>query len=323
MSNLLPNDYQTFIATSRYARWLEEEGRRETWSETVSRYMDNIVRPKVGAEFNSSEIEQAILSLEVMPSMRAMMTAGAAAGGANGNGGGGMNQQMMGGNNRFTYEVRPDGTVDLPELGAVKLSGLNIDEAETYLESEFSKNYVNPLALIEVTNQRVLVFPGEAGVASVVPLVNPNTSLFEVLALRGGIRARGDARNVKLIRRSAAGQTIHQLDLSTIDGLKFANTTVQAGDIIYVEPLPQYAQEVLADIGPVLSLITTISSLANMAVSFCAKLNFPPRRAACLESRSEFPWIAVRPSPFGQSPEFCPPVEARLGSGGNLPEPRA
>ena len=79
MSNLLPTDYQTFIATSRYARWLEEEGRRETWSETVSRYVDNIVRPKVGAEFNLSEIEQAILSLEVMPSMRSMMTAGKAA----------------------------------------------------------------------------------------------------------------------------------------------------------------------------------------------------------------------------------------------------
>jgi ribonucleoside-diphosphate reductase alpha chain len=79
MSNLLPTDYQTFIATSRYARWLEEEGRRETWGETVARYMDNIVRPKVGAEFNSSEIEQAILSLEVMPSMRSMMTAGKAA----------------------------------------------------------------------------------------------------------------------------------------------------------------------------------------------------------------------------------------------------
>ena len=77
--NYLPTDYQTFIATSRYARWLEEEGRRETWPETVSRYMNNIIRPKVGAEFNLSEIEQAILSLEVMPSMRAMMTAGAAA----------------------------------------------------------------------------------------------------------------------------------------------------------------------------------------------------------------------------------------------------
>lgn len=188
------------------------------------------------------------------------MTAGATAGGVNGQGGGGMNQFMNQQNNRFTYEVRPDGTVDLPELGIVTLAGLNIDEAETYLEEAYSENYVDPLALIEVTNQRVLVFPGEAGVASVIPLVNPNTTLLEVLALSGGIRARGDARNVKLIRRSGKGRSIHQLDLSTIDGLKFANTTVQAGDIIYVEPLPQLAQEALADISPILSLLTTISS---------------------------------------------------------------
>ncbi len=188
------------------------------------------------------------------------MTAGAAAGGVNGQGGGGMNANMMNQNNRFTYEVRPDGTVELPELGAIKLAGLNIKEAETFLEDAYRENYIDPLALIEVTNQRVLIFPGEAGVASVVPLVNPNTSLLEVLALSGGIRSRGDARNVKLIRRNIEGQTIHQLDLSTIEGLKYANTTVQAGDIIYVEPLPQLAQEALADIGPVLSLLTTISS---------------------------------------------------------------
>lgn len=188
------------------------------------------------------------------------MTAGAAGGIGIGGNGGGMNQNFMNQNNRFTYEVRPDGTVDLPELGVVKLAGMNIDEAETFLENAYSENYIDPLALIEVTNQRVLVFPGEAGVASVVPLVNPNTSLLEVLALSGGIRARGDARNVKLIRRTPEGRTVHQLDLSTIEGLKFANTTVQAGDIIYVEPLPQLAQEALADLSPILSLITTISS---------------------------------------------------------------
>jgi ribonucleoside-diphosphate reductase alpha chain len=79
MSNLLPTDYQTFIATSRYARWLEEEGRRETWAETVSRYMDNIVKPVAGDDTYIKSIEQAILGLEVMPSMRSMMTAGPAA----------------------------------------------------------------------------------------------------------------------------------------------------------------------------------------------------------------------------------------------------
>ena len=78
MSNLLPTDYQTFIATSRYARWLDDKGRRENWGETVSRYMDNIVTPLTGTDSLIKEIEQAILGLMVLPSMRAMMTAGPA-----------------------------------------------------------------------------------------------------------------------------------------------------------------------------------------------------------------------------------------------------
>ena len=74
-SNYLPTDYQTFIATSRYARWLEEEGRRETWGETVGRYMTNIVSPWLTPTIEE-EVCDAILSLEVMPSMRSLMTAG-------------------------------------------------------------------------------------------------------------------------------------------------------------------------------------------------------------------------------------------------------
>ena len=79
MTNHLPTDYQTFIATSRYARWLEDENRRETWPETVGRFIDNIVRPSGLDGKTTDEIEEAILNLEVMPSMRALMTAGQAA----------------------------------------------------------------------------------------------------------------------------------------------------------------------------------------------------------------------------------------------------
>jgi len=77
MSNYLPTDYQAFIHTSRYARWLEDEGRRETWAETVGRYIGNLVVDKVDAQ-TADAIETAILDLEIMPSMRAMMTAGPA-----------------------------------------------------------------------------------------------------------------------------------------------------------------------------------------------------------------------------------------------------
>ena len=78
MSNYLPTDYQAFIHTSRYARWLEDEGRRESWAETVGRYMSRVVAPVLQDKAVLSEIEEAIMNLEIMPSMRAMMTAGPA-----------------------------------------------------------------------------------------------------------------------------------------------------------------------------------------------------------------------------------------------------
>ena len=76
MNNYLPTDYQSFIHKSRYAKYFDDKG-RESWPETVSRYVSNVVHTIVD-EQTTNEIEQAILSLEVMPSMRAMMTAGAA-----------------------------------------------------------------------------------------------------------------------------------------------------------------------------------------------------------------------------------------------------
>ena len=77
MSNYLPTDYQAFIHTSRYARWLDDQNRRETWEETVDRYISNLVVGRADPK-TTMEIEEAILGLEIMPSMRALMTAGPA-----------------------------------------------------------------------------------------------------------------------------------------------------------------------------------------------------------------------------------------------------
>jgi ribonucleoside-diphosphate reductase alpha chain len=77
MNNYLPTDYQSFIALSRYAKYYDGKG-RETWGDTVQRYMDNVVHPKAGKDSYVKAIGEAIMDLEVMPSMRAMMTAGPA-----------------------------------------------------------------------------------------------------------------------------------------------------------------------------------------------------------------------------------------------------
>ena len=84
ISNTLPTDYQNFIALSRYARWKEDEQRRETWGETVTRYFDYMekhLKDNHSYELSTSlreELEEAVLSLSIMPSMRALMTSGPA-----------------------------------------------------------------------------------------------------------------------------------------------------------------------------------------------------------------------------------------------------
>ena len=76
MSNLLPTDYQTFIHKSRYAKYYDGYG-REFWTDTVERYMINVVNSLLDPKI-CREIESAILSTDIMPSMRALMTAGPA-----------------------------------------------------------------------------------------------------------------------------------------------------------------------------------------------------------------------------------------------------
>lgn len=70
-------DFQRYVHASRYARWLPSEGRRETWAETVTRYCD-FWKGRYADAFPYKEVYDAIYNLEVMPSMRALMTAGAA-----------------------------------------------------------------------------------------------------------------------------------------------------------------------------------------------------------------------------------------------------
>ena len=84
MNNYLPTEYQSFIHLSRYSRWLPDERRRETWIETVSRlsnFMQIHLKKNLGVEIDSEtwrKIEDYIIGLSVMPSMRALMTAGTA-----------------------------------------------------------------------------------------------------------------------------------------------------------------------------------------------------------------------------------------------------
>lgn len=167
-----------------------------------------------------------------------------------------------------TYRVRQNGKVELPILGLVDVGGMSIIEVQEKLKELYSEAYIDPYIQIEVTNRRVIVFPGSGGSAKVVSIQNDNTTLMEALALAGGITERGKARDIKIMRQTEKGREVYQIDLSTLDGLIYADMVVQANDYIYVEPTKQLSREFLKELSPIVSLISTAMLIVTLVLSF-------------------------------------------------------
>lgn len=160
--------------------------------------------------------------------------------------------------NTLEYLVESDGVCKLPILGRTKMAGMTIKEAESMLEEKYASYYVKPFVLLKVLNKRVIVFPGSAGDAKVIPLLNNNTTLIEALALAGGMADDGKAKQVKLIRENKDTHDVYLIDLSKIEGIKQASMVLQANDIIYVEPRRRVSTKIVQEIAPIVSILASV-----------------------------------------------------------------
>lgn len=158
-----------------------------------------------------------------------------------------------------SFLVELNGDVNLPVIGRVNLVGLTVKESADVIQERYEQYYQDPFVVVQVTNNRVVIFPGTGSQAAVITLDNNNTTLVEALALAGGLADRADARKIKLIRYIEGRREIYSMDLSTIEGLKYASMVVQANDVIYVEPVPEVAREVLDDVSPYVTLVSGLA----------------------------------------------------------------
>lgn len=183
----------------------------------------------------------------------------------------GLNENRIQPPRTIEYVIRKEnseGIVDLPKIGKVNIKGMTVAECEDTLEFLYSKEYQNPFIQVQVTNQRVIVFPGNGSDAKVIPLVNTNTTLMEAIAQAGGITDRGKANTVKLMRRSGDKRQVYVMDLSVIEGLKYADMIVQANDYIYVEPTRELGKEFVKDVVPVVSILSSLVLLITILNPF-------------------------------------------------------
>ena len=154
-----------------------------------------------------------------------------------------------------TYAIDINGVSKFPLLGEVKLDGLTIRQAEDILQQAYSKFYTDPYVVLRYTNKRVIVLGAPGG--QVIPLTNENMHLVEVLALAKGLTNEAKAQNIRILR----GDQVYVADLSTFEGYVKNNIPIQSGDVVYVEPIRRPLSESVRDYAPILSVVTTLTTL--------------------------------------------------------------
>jgi polysaccharide export outer membrane protein len=155
----------------------------------------------------------------------------------------------------ITYLVDIDGMVRFPMIAEFKVEGLTVRQAEDILQKEYAKFYEEPLVSLKTKNKRVVVLGAPGG--QVIPLVNENVRLTEVLAMAKGINIDAKAHNIRVLR----AEKVFLVDLSTLNGYLKNNMIIQPDDIVYVEPLRRPFSEALREYGPIISIITSIGTL--------------------------------------------------------------
>jgi len=156
------------------------------------------------------------------------------------------------------YTVQTDGFVYLPMIGEVQLEGFTAKQADSLLSIKFRKYYKDSYVRVQFLNKRAIVFKGTKG--EVVPLINENTTLIELLAMTGGMPNDLRATNIRLIRGDLRNPNVYVIDLSTIEGTRRVNLQIQPDDIVYVEPIRKTFLESVSDISPILGLITSTTT---------------------------------------------------------------
>jgi polysaccharide export outer membrane protein len=166
---------------------------------------------------------------------------------------------------KIEYLVNSQGYVEFPSIGMHKVSGLSLAEAQDYIEELYTPQFNRPFVQLKVLNRRAIVFTSPAGSGSVLQLGKESISVVEALAKSGGIGQYGKADDIKLIRKLESGERlVYHIDLSTIEGLQYADMSVEAGDIIYVQPRTRISQQLSAEARSWTFLISSILILLTL-----------------------------------------------------------
>lgn len=171
-----------------------------------------------------------------------------------------------------TYQVDNLGYVNLPTLGKVKLTGLTIDEAISYLEDILKKHLRSPIVNIQISNFRVSVI-GAVNAPGAFYFVNQRVSLLDAIASARDLTLQARRDNILLIRTNEKQKEYIRFDLTKSDLITSPYFYLQQNDIIYVEPNKAVQQDATMserkryNLTIITSAISTIISTVSLIIA--------------------------------------------------------
>ncbi len=165
-----------------------------------------------------------------------------------------------------SFPVNPDGTIYFPYLGDVFVRGKNTFEIQQTLEKRINDNIVDGCIVLVSLESRYFSIIGEAG-AGRHPIAKEQTTIFQALALSGGIAPYGDRSHVKIIRQIENGTVIKTFDLRSEEIINSEFYYIQPDDVIYIQPMGRKFLG-LNSFSAGFAVLSTVISLGLMAYSF-------------------------------------------------------
>ena len=167
-----------------------------------------------------------------------------------------------------TYRIDPDGNVNFPVLGKIKLAGLNRSQATILLQEKLTDYIKDPIVDIETVNYRITVL-GEVARPGTFTATNERITLVEALALAGDLTIYGERENVLVIQDYDGKKTYTRVNLKSDDLFNSPVYYLSQNDVVYVEPNKTRAKNsaIGAQTGVLLSSLGLLISMTALVVT--------------------------------------------------------
>ena len=167
-----------------------------------------------------------------------------------------------------TYIVDPEGYIDFPVLGKIKIAGLNRDQATNLLEEKLKDYIKDPIVNIRTTNYKITVL-GEVNRPGTYTATNERITLIEALGMAGDMTIHGERENVLVIRDYDGKKTFTRVNLKSKDLFESPVYYLTQNDVVYVEPNKAQARasKIGAGTSVAISIVGILISVATLVVT--------------------------------------------------------